>query len=563
MPSGRHPSAEAELQPPRLSAGWLLPEHRGWWVCWLAMTSIWLIAWFATPVAAEHRRIAFNTLLFSGLSSLLATGIGYWLNRQLAGRDQRLAVALHTAMMALILLPLHLHVACWDAFLGKLGWWQLATQQAPLARGMLAGTWIQSVAGIPWVLTILAFSLPRGWSSMEAMASLDCSPAQVFWRITLRSHLPAIVLCFVWCFVYASREIAVTDIYQIGTLSEEVYLRISGGGLAGVWWKGDSPIDWFLQALFWLSFPVWLGLSLFGVLRLAIATSDGSRPRTICGVRPRRAMPYFVAVVVAMTILCVPLANLVARGGLSLVRTEPSAAAPSSDERVAGFRTEFRWQHLFENLASLPAEYGQEFYWSVMLALMTSVVAGSLALIAAVAGRRRPSLATAGLLGATLGLAVPGPILGLLVYKWLNLFYGPWSRALIDRSLLGPALATSLVAFGPCWLLVVTAVRRIPNIQLDAASLECGQSIYNDGRLVLPQIARSVCGCFVVAFVLGYNELSASFASLPAGVDTLPRRLLGQMHAGVNDQTAALSLANVVGTLLCGWLLIGLLKPKK
>jgi ABC-type spermidine/putrescine transport system permease subunit II len=46
---------------------------------------------------------------------------------------------------------------------------------------------------------------------------------------------------------------------------------------------------------------------------------------------------------------------------------------------------------------------------------------------------------------------------------------------------------------------------------------------------------------------------------LPAGIDTVPRRMLGLLHSGVNELTAAFSIVNffvIFVVAMAGWQLI-------
>ncbi|MEC7354443.1 MAG: hypothetical protein VYE53_04845, partial [Planctomycetota bacterium] len=45
-------------------------------------------------------------------------------------------------------------------------------------------------------------------------------------------------------------------------------------------------------------------------------------------------------------------------------------------------------------------------------------------------------------------------------------------------------------------------------------------------------------------FVISFSDIAATNLVLPAGTDTIARRLLGLVHAGVDDQVAAASIWN-------------------
>ena len=543
---------------------------RNWLLgCWIALSCAWLVVWFVLPLPPNARSIGTNTLLFAGISSLAATICGYLMHLGLRGwagsRLEPIAIGLRVGLAALVLLPLHLQVACWDALLGKLGWWQLIVAGEPAALGMAAGIWVQTMASIPWAILLLGFGLPKNRSAMEAQARLDGSAGQVFWRLTLRRHLPLLAGCGLYCFVYAAREIAVTDIYQIGTLTEEIYLRISGGDLLlGNWPQrpaGESATAW-QSILFWSIFPLWLTFTMLLLMRsmrlLPVNTCLPEISSLPADVRATGGIGRWFALLVTLAMLIVPIVNLVLRGGLRLVPIN-AMASPASGTGTRTVVPEFQWNHLLDVIGQLPKAFGHEWQWSAAIGLSTSLVAATAALVAVLIGRRFSWVAGFSALVAATGMATPGPVLGLIVQKFLNLIDAPLTANLIDRSIFGPTLATVWVAFGPCWVLLWLCQSRISAQQIEASQVDGADILAAGRRILMPQMIQPVLGSFILAGILGYNELSASFVSMPAGIDTMPRRLLGQMHAGVNDQTAALSLVNLMATTIVGlaiWFLI-------
>ena len=68
-----------------------------------------------------------------------------------------------------------------------------------------------------------------------------------------------------------------------------------------------------------------------------------------------------------------------------------------------------------------------------------------------------------------------------------------------------------------------------------------------------------IIGCWLLACVLCFGELSASQMVRPAGMDTVARKMLGDLHAGVNELTAGISIvvaAAAIGVSLIGWSIV-------
>jgi ABC-type spermidine/putrescine transport system permease subunit II len=65
----------------------------------------------------------------------------------------------------------------------------------------------------------------------------------------------------------------------------------------------------------------------------------------------------------------------------------------------------------------------------------------------------------------------------------------------------------------------------------------------------------------MITFACCFGELSASQIVRPAGMDTVPRKMLGDLHAGVNELTAGITIVTVlviVGISATGWWVVNL-----
>ena len=138
----------------------------------------------------------------------------------------------------MLALPLYLQAAGWNAGFGSQGWltaWPQLGRQIAL-DGWPAAIWIHALAAIPWVVLIVSRGLLLVEPELEEDALLDATLGRVVCRVTLRAA-PALMISAIWLLVLTAGEIAVTDLYQIRTYAEEVYLF---GGAAG-----GLPSSWF------------------------------------------------------------------------------------------------------------------------------------------------------------------------------------------------------------------------------------------------------------------------------------------------------------------------------
>jgi ABC-type spermidine/putrescine transport system permease subunit II len=97
-----------------------------------------------------------------------------------------------------------------------------------------------------------------------------------------------------------------------------------------------------------------------------------------------------------------------------------------------------------------------------------------------------------------------------------------------------------------CWY----ALRSIPNEVLEAAALEGAGSWTRFWHLAVPQRKSALAAAWLAAFVVSVGDLPATILTVPPGVTTIPIRVFGLLHAGVDDQAAGICLNMTLGVLL-------------
>ena len=134
------------------------------------------------------------------------------------------------SLLALVLVPLYLQAAAWQAGFGLSGWYTTLAGgdlDQPLLSGWRAVIWIHACAAIPWVALFVGLAARNIDRSLEESALLDMTPAAVFRNVTLRLVAPAIVLAAIWVAVQAAGEMTVTDFYAIRTYSRKKCIPIA------------------------------------------------------------------------------------------------------------------------------------------------------------------------------------------------------------------------------------------------------------------------------------------------------------------------------------------------
>lgn len=519
-------------------------QRPGWT---LALLALWLLIGLLISCGfnATERAAVLSTLALGVAAATLSLALAMVLAASLyrAGPRCRLAAS---ALLFALLLPVYWQLAAWDSLFGKLGWWA-AFAGSPLQLAVpqwMAAVWVHGISGIAQATVIMLLFLIGSGRMAEEQALVDASPATVFWRVTLPRLGPAILCAGGWCFLTTTREIAVTDIYRIGTVAEQVYLGFALGQfdqLLTLWPEGEQALSLRLYLFTVLMIAGVAGLWVARVSRWA-GIGELRNWREIVGAS--RHADRLVAVSVLVLILVVPLLSLIFRAG---VRVKLSAGLP---------RAEWSLADLLLSLLRAFQESQDEFVWSLAIAIS----AASLLLVFAVigVGAARESRFRMFLLLSSISVAIgmPGPICGTLVAQVWNTLDYQWAWWLADRTILLPVLASCLFCWPLAALFVLLLLRMVPRELDEAAAI---QGISGWRALIAIRLAgnrRILLGGWVLLVVTVFGDLSAQQMVAVPGIDTIPRQLLGWMHAGVDELAAATSLlvAGILSLVLGGTL---------
>ena len=162
---------------------------------------------------------------------------------------RRLALAVAGGML---MVPLYLQAAAWDAGFGQLGWYSSVSAGPafpPLLSGWTAAIWVHGMAAVPWVVLLVSIALAGVEPELEEDALLDGSTRQVFLHVTLPRMIGRHSRRLAgWVVLSASVEMTVTDLFRVRTYAEEIYTGFAlGDSLAGL--RGGRPCraSWYSQ----------------------------------------------------------------------------------------------------------------------------------------------------------------------------------------------------------------------------------------------------------------------------------------------------------------------------
>lgn len=486
--------------------------------------------------------VLINTLALGLLTATVAIPLAI-LAAMICLRHGLMPKLLWAAVIWLAFTPTFMHVSAWDSAFGKLGWIvNLGGANNDLMRWFCA-VWIHASAAIPQITLIIWFTLYRSGRSFEEHARLDADSTSVFLRITLPRLIPVLLFCAFWILVGCSREIAVTDIYRIGTVAEQIYLGYALGDL-GTASTGPSliPISAFsLSAVASTSFiALALACTLFAYLsRLTPAGEVVDRK-----VERASRSHSFLGLMMIAVLLLVPLTNLVIRGSKKAEMIDGTPVASYSIE------------HLFGVVSIVPTEFREEFYWSVVIAAISALMGLATALICVWWAKESPRFRWLLVILFSICAALPGPLIGSLILNAREWVDGSWYLWIFDRTIIPPLAANVVFCWPLACALAWIVVEDIPREVLESAKLDGASSLTRLSRMVVSGHVGILLGFLLLLFACCFGELSASQLAIPPGIDTIPRRMLGLLHSGVNDVTAGLTLvlsAMVLSICLFGY----------
>ena len=189
--------------------------------------------------------------------------------------------------------------------------------------------------------------------------------------------------------------------------------------------------------------------------------------------------------------------------------------------------------------------YLHEIGWSIQLSLYSSGFALVLGVVlAACATARWYKWIGIGLMAFL--LALPGPIVNLVVIKLFDRREPEWIGFLADRTLCGPILALQSrclpVVFGVLWL----ARERFDNHNKRLLELDLGLPYLTRTWILFKAMLNPIAVAFAIAFFVAFADLSSYLLVQPPQVTTVAMRMFDLLHYGINSREAGLALALVI-----------------
>ena len=447
---------------------------------------------------------------------------------------------LSLCMLSLILVPVYVQATAWSAGFGVQGWFRLSQVAAAISpvRAIASVVWIHGTASAPFCFLLCWLGLSRAMDFNTRQALLDFGPWVAATRVVVPKAWPWIAASGLWTVAMTGNDMVVTNLFQVPTVTESVYQQVQFNELRG-WSIGLA-----------CSFACLIGgLTVLGYLqfehRLGSEEDKVQQPSHFQAFALRgfaRWLGTLLAWLVVALIVFLPVANLIIKAGWQ---------ARMEDEVVS--RTWSIWT-MIQSVAQ-SRTFAREFAWSIQLSTFSTIIALILAclFVWACRGRWKNAMIVGGM---GFLLALPGPIVNLLVIQLLNRSEWSWLQFLADRTLIGPILAMQCrclpVALGIVWIAKMRFDRRnTTNLQMDQGLPWMVRIWICAKAMAAPFLVASV-----VSFFVAFADLSSYLLVQPPGVTTVAMRMFDLLHYGTKNQESGLALVLVAFGVISSFVLL-------
>jgi iron(III) transport system permease protein len=508
----------------------------------------------------DTRRALANSAILAAGATAIALPLGTLLAVLIARLDLPLRRAAAAALGLLLFLPLYVQLCGWEAALGRLGWHTLhfGSLAQPWLAGMRGAIVVHGLAAAPWVALIVGLGLLQVDPAQEEAALLVRPPAAVLLHITLRQSLPFVVAAAIWTVVSTTSEMTVTNIFLMNATRERLERTYTEQFYSTFSLTADAGEATLAAAPGVLSLAVILLSALWMVAQLGSGSKlvPSGRSVTFSAGKWRPALAALLWLTIAV-LLAVPIGSLLYKAGFVVLHEEGG--------RVRS------WSLLaaLTEVARTPQRFAIDFSWTLRVAAAAATLALVVGVALAWSARRGGWRTSPAIAAIVLGLAIPGPLVGVALIHLFNHDVPPrlpwegaaksWLLILYDDSPLAPILAQAIRALPLATLIAWHSFRSLNDDVLAAAALDGRSPSQVLWRIALPQRWRAIAAAWLAAFAVCAGDLAWVHLVTPPAMDLIQRRVFGLVHSGVEEQVAAIALVNIAGYAILAGLVLWLL----
>jgi len=328
--------------------------------------------------------------------------------------------------------------------------------------------------------------------------------------------------------VTTAGEMTVTDFFQVRTYAEELYTEVAVAPEAD-----QLP----LTALPGIAVTAWVVVAaLTLVAGLAPVAREPSHAAPLVFSLGAARWPTALAMALLVAVVAgVPLGSLAWKAGVLVTQTADERVRSWSPSKCVAMVATSSWQH------------AKEYRWSLLIGSLAATAAVTIAAPVSWLARRGGRRALTALVLTAAALAVPGPVVGVVIVGLMDQPGRPWLNWLYDHSIAAVWLAQTWRALPLPILVLWQAWRSLSDDVLDAAAVDGAGALTRFWRIALPQRRPAVAIAWLVAFAAALAEVDATFIVRPAGVETLSTWVFEQLHNGPEDVVTSVCLALFLG----------------
>ena len=398
-------------------------------------------------------------------------------------------------------------------------------------RGKRAVIWVHFCSMLPWSVWIMGLAIRGNQGRTEDLYRME--HRGWWWRALQSRWISACLILGLWILAMLMSEIAASDIFYVRTYAEEIYLGFPLGdrfSLNPLRQNAPTRLPWHLHFLAITSTGLALGQALGVFSSKWLHTPWVPDRRMSLGKWRWPISLAFLGFLLFCTMI--PLWDLTREVGTTVLITQQNV------EPV------WQWSHAFHQWLDIPFRLRHEILWSLMISIgatgITFVISQFSAWKSICSKRFR------WLVFLLVGFlwSMPAPLIGVFCLRSVDFLNWEWLHRLANQSLALPVVSLCLYLLPLSFALTFVLCRRTPSLLIDQSHLEYSSGLLRWYQTAFrPQILWHIALIWFL-FVISFNDIAATNLVLPAGTDTIARRLLGLVHAGVDDQVAAASLWN-------------------
>lgn len=518
--------------------GWELNGRSSAWRTWcfplICLLVIWI--WPTAELGPLRRSLVLVALtLFFGLpcGAILGLALGrFEFPGQCVARG---------GMYALLTTPLVIQAAAWQACLGRVAWPSAGVlSELLISRGLVWAALVHASAAIPWIALFVSWRVRAFSGDPEDEAELDASPWRVARLVTLPRVSGSLLIAAVWIAWQTLGEITVTDLFQVRTYAEELYVGYALGDPA----TGMPPLQYSLG---WGP-PLLLGMLLFSLAipmmkelhSWPIGSPFDARPRRVNLRLRKSAFAGWIAWSL-LACLVVPCVGLILKAGW-----EPSVDSLATSKWSFLKAISLMGRSLFD--------FRREWLWTAIISQVVALLGLAIAILFTFRLRLRhwTGILTCGLVAGT--MAIPSVTIGLALSRIFSEPWGGWWPYLYDQTILAPVLALLFRTIPLQMLILWQGLASIPAEQHELADMAGAGPWRRLWAVQLPQLGPAACTAWLVGILVAAGDLTTSVLVMPPGTTTLTIRIFGLLHAGVEDRLASVCLTAM--TIFAGFGLV-------